>query len=909
MNPFGDGSDGALNVTSGTTTLLLNRKYQFTNINIAAGATLTIPSNTTGSVLYLLANGTVNIEGTINVSNRVQHGNNSWPVTIDGVEYTSPGVQNGGNGGAYTGQSTAFQSNGFGGGGSGSTVSINGTSYRAGNGGNGSGLNPNGGAASNITRNSSGVSSGRNNGSNGGGGSGLSYVSMTINSGSGYVRSYSGAGGSGWGVNGGDGSGVVSSGWSGTYEFYAGGGGGSGGRAGRAGVNVVIKSPTVNITGTIITSGTAGGEGGSGGRARTHNGFTDFWGSGGGGGGGGNAGFLQVYYANNAVDESIVELNGGSGGLGGLGGAANFFRAASGSDGFTSSYSFNQIPPYSNFTSNVTNGGRPLTVNFTNQSVGADSYIWDFGDGTTSTAINPIKTYSSIGTYTVSLTAINEAGETIETKSSYITTTIAEYDLSITARFTIGGGLSRTYIANRTISGGFTMGGDVSAIRRGETASIQRKTYLYKIYDEDGNFQGILDDVISPLSFTKEINTPGSSVELELARNSDSRETQRENRTIVGGQTRTDVLNALRTVTTRSKAKVGPGSNLVHNNRVDVWIYYGSTRNRTTVMGRDRTTVSGDDRTVSVGFPNGKIKYSGFISQINTRYGSTETTNVSLLSYGYDLDQYLYDTTSGSTTIAQNSLDPSQMIRNGLNRFADVGIGTYTTYSDTTIDTTSSVASYTFKANTYLEVIEKALELSPSDWYYHVDLGSNEVNFHERSVTPNHIFLLGVHIESLNLRSSIEDTINDVLFTGGETIEGDPTSVLYRRYTREPAQYTRRGLERMNDGRVTLTSSADILSEGRISENNKVQYKSSITILDGTYDIEEIEVGDTIGFRNFGNFVDGLVMQVVGLTYNPESVTLQLDTLSPAVPKRLQDLRRNQENTATTDVPNNPVNV
>lgn len=42
---------------------------------------------------------------------------------------------------------------------------------------------------------------------------------------------------------------------------------------------------------------------------------------------------------------------------------------------------------------------------FTNNSTFADSYLWDFGDGTTSTEVNPIHTYSTISPYTVTLTA------------------------------------------------------------------------------------------------------------------------------------------------------------------------------------------------------------------------------------------------------------------------------------------------------------------------------------------------------------------------------------------------------------------------------------------------------------------------------------------------------------------------
>ena len=46
-------------------------------------------------------------------------------------------------------------------------------------------------------------------------------------------------------------------------------------------------------------------------------------------------------------------------------------------------------------------------VSFINLSTSAVSYEWDFGDGTTSTLINPVKTYDAGGTYTVELTVRN----------------------------------------------------------------------------------------------------------------------------------------------------------------------------------------------------------------------------------------------------------------------------------------------------------------------------------------------------------------------------------------------------------------------------------------------------------------------------------------------------------------------
>ncbi len=51
------------------------------------------------------------------------------------------------------------------------------------------------------------------------------------------------------------------------------------------------------------------------------------------------------------------------------------------------------------------------SVSFTNNSTGVDAgYVWDFGDATTSTQINPSHTYSLAGTFQVKVTASNSAG-------------------------------------------------------------------------------------------------------------------------------------------------------------------------------------------------------------------------------------------------------------------------------------------------------------------------------------------------------------------------------------------------------------------------------------------------------------------------------------------------------------------
>ncbi len=80
------------------------------------------------------------------------------------------------------------------------------------------------------------------------------------------------------------------------------------------------------------------------------------------------------------------------------------------------------VAPDANFNASATVGRTPLTVNFTDASVGTvTSYAWNFGDGSTSTDQNPSHVYTTAGTYTVTLTASGPGGSNVETKTSYIT--------------------------------------------------------------------------------------------------------------------------------------------------------------------------------------------------------------------------------------------------------------------------------------------------------------------------------------------------------------------------------------------------------------------------------------------------------------------------------------------------------
>ncbi len=80
--------------------------------------------------------------------------------------------------------------------------------------------------------------------------------------------------------------------------------------------------------------------------------------------------------------------------------------------------------PTARFTADKTQGPMPLTVRFSDLSIpGAapvTAWLWDFGDGATSTVQHPVHTYNTVGSYAVSLRVTTSQGSNTLTRQSYI---------------------------------------------------------------------------------------------------------------------------------------------------------------------------------------------------------------------------------------------------------------------------------------------------------------------------------------------------------------------------------------------------------------------------------------------------------------------------------------------------------
>ncbi|MGQ9846787.1 MAG: M14 family zinc carboxypeptidase [Bacteroidales bacterium] len=143
--------------------------------------------------------------------------------------------------------------------------------------------------------------------------------------------------------------------------------------------------------------------------------------------------------------------------------------------------SLTPLTPVADFVADVTSGCN-ATIHFTNMSTApaGSTYLWDFGDGQTSTLQNPTHTYTSSGTYTVMLTVTSCSGNDTKTKSNYITITLPDNPI------TTNDSLCGAGTAHLTASGTGTLywydaasGGNQVAIGTSYQPSVSATTTFY----------------------------------------------------------------------------------------------------------------------------------------------------------------------------------------------------------------------------------------------------------------------------------------------------------------------------------------------------------------------------------------------------------------------------------------------
>lgn len=243
--------------------------------------------------------------------------------------------------------------------------------------------------------------------------------------------------------------------------------------------------------------------------------------------------------------------------------------------------------------------------------------------------------------------------------------------------------------------------------------------------------------------------------------------------------------------------------------------------------------------------------------------------------------------------------DPSNIVRTALDLFNDQG--GLVTYSSTSVDDTTLAVDYTFRLATVLETTKKGYELSPSTWWYYVDVADNLFHLHDTSGSNDHLFYLGQQLTDLKISQSLSTLKNIVYFSGGDTGSG---SNLFR-VNKDQSSINSYGqwLDRVSDNRITVSDTADLYSLARIGKFSKPVFNVECTVLRNRYDITTIEVGQTVAFVGFDNFIDDLLLQIVEKRRYPDRVELKLGIPQARIGRAINDLERRLNQLETVNNP------
>lgn len=400
-----------------------------------------------------------------------------------------------------------------------------------------------------------------------------------------------------------------------------------------------------------------------------------------------------------------------------------------------------------------------------------------------------------------------------------------------------------------------------------------RKRYAYKIYSPTGQYITTWTDVANDPSFRVVIN---------------------------GGYVELDCKLARQTI------NFGEQSDVAFANEVQLWCF--------------------DDD-----MPAGIKVFSGYISRYDPRNdGPQEYIMVYILGYHTRMADFIFENSIGATGISYNSTDPGEIAEDIINKVRPTGLPI--NWTETTLQKTGTVVSYTFQVNTVQECIDQILSLAPAGWYWYVD-PDKLLHMHPKSLLPRHTFTLGKEIFYIEPQKRIENVVNRVYFIGGS-----PDGVLpplYGRYER-PASIQQYGLKaiKRTDDRVTVQATMDTIADNILDGQQDVEIRTVIRVKDNDYDrtngydIESIKIGDTCQIRNYQDAfasskwdimswdidywdfnvrnLTELIMQIVEIQYQPNYVELTISSKIPNVSKRVEDVNRNLLVTQLQDAPNNP---
>jgi hypothetical protein len=251
----------------------------------------------------------------------------------------------------------------------------------------------------------------------------------------------------------------------------------------------------------------------------------------------------------------------------------------------------------------------------------------------------------------------------IATDTNYLV--LEDYELDIPDTATISGLQANTNITIQNIGGGVNSvdvakvqlrayfqwspsisgGGEASGLAW--TARLnwkqKEKQFRHRVYNKDGTFLGEWLDVENEPSFKQQVNSLVSTLELGLARTDLVGGRSTEELTTESDETITSEADETLLADTAAASGIGAGTDLDTNLDYELTAIYGEFVELLAEDGTPITLENDEIITVEDGAPTGRPLFTGWITDTEADWGTSETVKASLVSHSHELNNIPFE--------------------------------------------------------------------------------------------------------------------------------------------------------------------------------------------------------------------------------------------------------------------------
>lgn len=166
--------------------------------------------------------------------------------------------------------------------------------------------------------------------------------------------------------------------------------------------------------------------------------------------------------------------------------------------------------------------------------------------------------------------------------------------------------------------------------------------------------------------------------------------------------------------------------------------------------------------------PLGRLLYTGFIEEVSPFVsGAKVGIEINLLGLVSLLEKSYYK--SGSNySVTHTSQDPADIFKAIVDHFNTIYPAGLISYSGGNVDTVGQTVTYTFEDNKWLDALKKIYEYTDTDWWWRINC-DGQVYLKAKPVSATHVFTIGSDVKSLKIPNSAKQIVNDLQYRDGST--------------------------------------------------------------------------------------------------------------------------------------------